>query len=104
MATPVPVVSMMYFFVFSPPKMTGAVSPACCAISVKCATGLAFALWEFPVATLGEPPDGRESQAQSPRKQKSRNREEWRVIPSLMIAKVWSDKSRHVTGFEANRM
>jgi hypothetical protein len=35
----VPVVSMMYFFVFSPPKITGEVRPAFCATSVKCATG-----------------------------------------------------------------
>src|SRR5229473_447675 len=43
MATPVPVVSMMYFFVFSPPKMTGAANPDFCATSVKCAIGLAGA-------------------------------------------------------------
>ena len=34
-ATPVPVVSMMYFLVSTPPKTTGAVRPAFFAISVK---------------------------------------------------------------------
>jgi hypothetical protein len=45
---------MMYFFVLSPPKITGAVSPAFRATSVKCTMGLAFALSELPVLTLGE--------------------------------------------------
>src|SRR6266704_2810846 len=53
MATPVPVVSIMYFFVFSPPKTTGVVRPAFCATSVKCTIGLAFAFSDFPVRTLG---------------------------------------------------
>src|SRR5579871_5364470 len=33
---------MMYFFVFSPPKITGAVRPAFSAMSVKCAIGFAL--------------------------------------------------------------
>src|SRR5579859_2512751 len=41
MATPVPVVSMMYFLVLTPPKTTGEARPAFSAISVKCARGLA---------------------------------------------------------------
>src|SRR6266852_5590387 len=40
MATPVPVVSMMYFLVFSPPKTFIMVSPASLALSVKYAMGL----------------------------------------------------------------
>jgi hypothetical protein len=71
---------MMYFFVFSPPKTTGVVSPAFCATSVKCTIGLALALSELPVLTLGELADCIESQAQSPRKQKSPTKEEWSVI------------------------
>src|SRR5437763_16980606 len=39
MATPVPVVSMLYFLVSSPPKTVVAVRPAFWAMSVKCATG-----------------------------------------------------------------
>jgi len=39
MATPVPVVSMMYFLVSRPPKTLVAVSPAFSAMSVKCASG-----------------------------------------------------------------
>jgi hypothetical protein len=80
MATPVPVVSMMYFFVVSPPKITGALSPAFCAKSVKCAIGLAFALSDLAVLTLGELADCMESQAQSPKKQRSLRKEEWRII------------------------
>src|SRR5258708_3254593 len=40
MATPVPVVSMMYFFVFSPPKTFIIVRPASFALSAKYARGL----------------------------------------------------------------
>jgi len=39
-ATPVPVVSMMYFFVETPPKVFVMVSPAFFAISTKWASGL----------------------------------------------------------------
>src|SRR5579884_3854539 len=42
MATPVPVVSMMYFLVSMPPKMLDAVNPAFSAMSVKWATEGAF--------------------------------------------------------------
>jgi hypothetical protein len=47
---------------------------------VKCTIGLAFALSELPVLTLGELAVCIESQAQSPRKQGNRRKEEWRVI------------------------
>src|SRR5713101_1376369 len=50
MATPVPVVSMMYFLVFSPPKTFIMVSPASFALSVKYAMGLEFL--EFWLAGL----------------------------------------------------
>src|SRR5256885_241309 len=39
MATPVPVVSMMYFFVFTPPKTFFMCSPAFSAMSTKFAIG-----------------------------------------------------------------
>src|SRR5271168_555467 len=50
MATPVPVVSMMYFLVFTPPKTTGAVRPAFLATSEKWASGLGlfFGSWLAP--------------------------------------------------------
>src|SRR2546426_1072196 len=41
MATPVPVVSMMYFFVFTPPKTFFMCSPAFSAMSTNCAIGFA---------------------------------------------------------------
>jgi len=52
MATPVPVVSMMYFFVFSPPKMTGAVRPAFLRHVGEMHVGLAFGLSDFPAKEL----------------------------------------------------
>ena len=39
MATPVPVVSMMYFLLSTPPKISDIVSPAFSAISTKLAIG-----------------------------------------------------------------
>jgi hypothetical protein len=73
-------VSMMYFFVFSPPKMTGAVSPAFWATSEKCTMGLAFALWDFSPPEFGTLTDCMKSQAQSPRKMGSRKTEKGSVI------------------------
>jgi len=48
---------------------------AFCAKSVKCAIGLAFALSDLAVLTLGELADCMESQAQSPKKQRSLRKE-----------------------------
>jgi hypothetical protein len=71
---------MMYFFVFSPPKTTVAVSPAFCAASVKCTTGLAFAFSELPALPVEELADCIENHAQSPKKQRSRRKENWSII------------------------
>src|SRR5260370_1839116 len=57
MATPVPVVSMMYFLVFSPPKTFIMVRPASLALSVKYAMGLEpleFWLAGLPTARSSE--------------------------------------------------
>src|SRR5438309_11339850 len=75
MATPVPVVSMIYSFVFSPPKMTGVVRPAFCAVSVKCAMSLAFVFRESTGTALGGAAACRNSQAQGPSRQASRTNE-----------------------------
>ena len=54
MATPVPVVSMMYFLVSMPPKISCIVRPDFSATSVKLAISLAggaFVCWEKPEMT-----------------------------------------------------
>src|SRR5579864_2074766 len=45
MATPVPVVSIMYFLVSTPPNIIGSARPAFLAMSVKCARGLFLGSW-----------------------------------------------------------
>src|SRR5882762_1870994 len=57
MATPVPVVSMMYFLVSTPPKTSIIVRPASFAMSIKYARGLGgrgFWLLDRPIATASE--------------------------------------------------
>jgi len=66
--------------VVSPPKIIGAMSPAFCATSVKCAIGFAFVLSDLAALGLGEFADCMESQAQSAKKQRSRREEKWRII------------------------
>src|SRR5579862_6173051 len=88
MATPVPVVSRMYFFVFTPPKITGSARPAFLAMSVKCARGLGsfLAAW----LALKRRENGR-SKVMEIRDGTRRNRERWDG-PEIMNS--WHTKMR----------
>src|SRR5271169_3863144 len=80
MATPVPVVSIMYFLVSTPPKTTGSVSPAFFAISVKWARGLGVFFGSWLAAKRMEKGRSRINEIQEAMKRKS----ERGVRPEIM--------------------